>query len=233
MTLNEQRKLSLDPRYTYFHPLSLALVISSYSPSFPLHSHYLFILLLFSVCFPLCFPAAGNRTYRLWPDGDDGQAVPAQDHHCWHQRLCPPHWLRPHQEGGQELSLCSLLSILLSVLFWSLHQPLFVFFDFSSWVMNVRNVGNPSSLSCLNGTYSYFLVIYHKSLSNDGLKKELWLSSYTNLIYKVLHTHTQQLFLPLLPTHPHWTWICPLTHACTASTYNHLSDSRRATFLLC
>lgn len=59
----------------------------------------------------LCFPAAGNRTYRLWPDGDDGQAVPAQDHHCWHQRLCPPHWLRPHQEGGQELSLCFLLSV--------------------------------------------------------------------------------------------------------------------------
>lgn len=106
-----KKTLALDPQGTYFHPSSLTLLlISSYSPSFSLHSPYLFILLL-SICFPFCFPAAGNRTYRLWPDGDDGQAVPAQDHHCRHQRLCPPHWLRPHQEGGQELSLCSLLSI--------------------------------------------------------------------------------------------------------------------------
>lgn len=47
------------------------------------------------------FSAASNRSYRLWPDGDDSQAVSAQAHHRWHQRLCPPHWLRPYQEGAR------------------------------------------------------------------------------------------------------------------------------------
>lgn len=41
-----------------------------------------------------------NRTYRLQPDGDNGQAVQAQAHHRWHQCLCPAHWLCPHQEGA-------------------------------------------------------------------------------------------------------------------------------------
>lgn len=92
----------------------------------------LLLSLLLSICFPLRFSAAGNGTYRLRPDGDDSQAVPAQDHHCWHQCLRPPHRLCPHQEGGQELSLHSLLFyLLLSV---SLRAPgpllLIVFLSF-------------------------------------------------------------------------------------------------------
>lgn len=66
--------------------------------------HFLFILsshCLFSLSpQSVSLSADCNRTHRLRPDGDDGQAVPAQAHHCWHQRLCPPHWLRPHQEGA-------------------------------------------------------------------------------------------------------------------------------------
>lgn len=75
----------------------LSSLISSYSSSTSCVS------LLFTplICLPLHLSTACNRTHRLRPDGDDGQAVPAQAHHCWHQRLCPPHWLRPHQEGAQ------------------------------------------------------------------------------------------------------------------------------------
>lgn len=163
--------LALDPPYAYFHPSSLALLlIVPYSHRFSLHSPYLFLLPL-SICFPLRLPAAGNGTYRLWPDGDDGQAVPAQDHHCWHQRLCPPHWLRPHQEGGQERGhfLCVLSSLSPAVcLLLILTSAVVCTLDFSSCVVNVRKGWSSSNRSCLNGLYSNFFAL---SLSKHGLKK--------------------------------------------------------------
>ena len=75
----------------------LSFLISSNSSSMSCVS----LLFTALICLPLHLSAACNRTHRLRPDGDDGQAVPAQAHHCWHQCLCPPHWLRPHQEGAQ------------------------------------------------------------------------------------------------------------------------------------
>lgn len=176
-----------------------------------LFPYTLLLSLLLSICFPLRFSAAGNGTYRLRPDGDDSQAVPAQDHHCWHQRLRPPHWLCPHQEGGQELSFYSLLLyLLLSDSFRSPGPLLLVVFPLSFCVMNVRKIWISSKLSRRNVTCSHSLVIHRTSPSNDRLKKKKKKSFHfqtAHLIYRVLHT--QQLFLPLLPTHPNWTWIFP------------------------
>lgn len=71
-------------------------LLSSIHP--PLLSSLFFLSL---ICLPLHLSADCNRTHRLRPDGDDGQAVPTQAHHRWHQCLCPPHWLRPRQEGAR------------------------------------------------------------------------------------------------------------------------------------
>lgn len=60
-------------------------LIYSYIPP----SHLLLSTFLFSQ--PACLSAACNGTHRLRADGDDSQAVPAQAHHRWHQRLRSPH----------------------------------------------------------------------------------------------------------------------------------------------
>lgn len=89
--------------YLLVFPLSLTLAllqIFSYSSS--TSSVFLLLSLPFlTTCLNFFVPffAACNGTHRLWADGDDSQAVPAQAHHRWHQCLCSPHWLCPHQEG--------------------------------------------------------------------------------------------------------------------------------------
>lgn len=105
---------ALDPQHIWQPFFILSCFFAPLTPTVTLIFSYLFsafflvplflVIALPTICLPLYFSAAGNRTYRLRPDGDDSQAVPAQAHHCWHQRLCPPHWLRPHQEGAFNLS---------------------------------------------------------------------------------------------------------------------------------
>lgn len=105
-------------------------------------------------------------------------------------------------------------------------SPAVCIFDFPSCYECQKGMKLIQSFQ-LNATYSYFLVMRGLSLSNDGLK-----TTQTGFIRFYTHTHSLKLLLPLLPTHPNWTWICPLTHTSTQSTYNHLSGSRRAAFLL-
>lgn len=126
--------------------------------------------------------------------------------------------------GAGTLSLCSLLSISCCRSSFDPHASRCLYFGFLLLCCECQK--GMKLISSFLPKWRVQPLFSRKSVQPRAEKK----TTTTQTWFTRLSTHTHTHPCLLIQT---GRGFCPLTHACAASTYNHLSDSRRAAFLFC